>query len=81
MGQARFSGARQTKPRALRTFPRTEVRWRVPEVFNQPGFLLHCLKTSSRFFFFFVKFIHFLEKEVHTQPASSILPSDAWARA
>lgn len=36
---------------------------------------------KSIFFFFFVKFIHFLEKEVHTQPASSILPSDAWARA
>lgn len=30
---------------------------------------------------FFVKSIHFLEKEVYTPPASSILPGDAWARA
>ena len=43
------------------------------------GFIVQLLETFGCIFFCF-KIIHFREKEVYTQPASSILPSDARAR-
>lgn len=48
------------------------------EFLSQSGFIVQVLENFSCLFCF--KIIRFLEKEVYTQLASSILPSDAQAR-